>query len=99
MNTFKLVLSSAAALSLVFAGTAANAEAIRSGAATPGVVSVKKTKLLRTTAPAANESKAIIKTSDGSTLWLSALAAVAAGTALYFIAEDGEEAVDDSPGA
>jgi hypothetical protein len=95
--TFKTVLSSAATLGLVLAGTAANAEAIRSGAATPGVVSVKKTKLLRTTAPAANESKAIIK-NDGSTLWLSALAAVAAGTATYFITRDGEEAID-SPGA
>lgn len=97
MITFKTVLSSAAALSLVFVGTAANAEAIRSGAATPGVVSVKKAKVLRTAAPASRESKAIIK-NDGSTLWLSALAAVAAGTATYFITRDGDEAID-SPGA
>ncbi len=96
MTTFKTLMSSAAALSLVFVGTAANAEAIRSGAATPGVVSVKKAKLLRTSAPETRESKAII--TQGSSLWLAALAAVTAGTALYVITDDGETAID-SPGA
>ena len=96
MNMLKNALSSALALGLVFTGTAANAEAIRSGAATPGVVSVNKAKLIRTAAPAERESKAII--TQGSTLWVAALAAVAAGTAFYFITRDGDTAID-SPGS
>lgn len=96
MNTFKTALRSAVALGLVLTGTAANAEAIRSGAATPGVVSVNKSKLVRTAAPADKESKAII--TQGSTLWIAALAAVAAGVAAYVIADDGSQAID-SPGA
>lgn len=99
MNMFKTALSSAAALGMVLAGTAANAESIRSGAATTGVVSMNRAKLLRMTAPAGRESKAVIA-NDGSTLWLTALAALAAGTAGYFLTRgsDGKVAID-SPGA
>ena len=59
MNMIKLAMTGAASLGLVLAGTAANAEQIRSSAATPGVVSVKKIKLLRTAAPAGRESRAV----------------------------------------
>lgn len=96
MNTFKTALSSAVALGLVLTGTAANAEAIRSAAATPGVVSVNKSKLVRTAAPADKESKAII--TQSSTLWMAALAAVLAGVATYIIVDDGNDVID-SPGA
>ena len=87
MTTFKTLMSSAAALSLVFVGTAAKAEAIRSGAATPGVVSVKKAKLARTTAPRKNESKGV------SNAALGGGAAIVAGLGIY-LAVDGD---DDSP--
>ena len=98
MNMFKIALSSAAAFGMVLTGTAASAESIRSSAATPGVVSMNKAKLLRYSAPAARESNATI--AEGSTLWLAALAALAAGTAGYFLTRDsnGNTAID-SPGA
>lgn len=93
MTTFKTILSSAAALGLVLAGTAANAEAIRSGAATPGVVSVKKAKLVRTAAPAKKESKALV-----GNFPIAVAAAMVAGGGLYFIAkDDGTADVFDSP--
>lgn len=98
MNMIKTALSSTVALGIVLTGTAANAEAIRSGAATPGVVSTSKAKLLRTSAPAAGESKARI--TEGSNLWTAALAAVLAGTAGYFLTrDDNGNQVIDSPGA
>ena len=98
MNMFKIALSSAAAFGMVLTGTSANAESIRSSAATPGVISMSKAKLLRLSAPAGRESKATI--SQDSTLWLAALAALAAGTAGYFLTRDsnGNTAID-SPGA
>ena len=103
MNMFKIAMSSAAALGMVLAGTAANAESIRSGSATTGattgVVSINKAKLLRTAAPAGRESKAAL--TEGSTLWIAALAAIAAGAAGYLITRDdnGKITAIDSPGA
>ena len=79
MNMIKIAMTGAASLGLVIAGTAANAEQVRSGAATPGVVSVKKAKLQRTVAPAARESRA----ASGSDIGLGLLAAGVAGTGAY----------------
>ncbi|MEI6641212.1 MAG: hypothetical protein WCL10_04195 [Novosphingobium sp.] len=54
MNTFKIALTSAAALGLVISGTA-NAEATRAAGSFPGVVS----KAVRTKAPKHRESSAV----------------------------------------
>ena len=62
MNMKKIALASAASLGLVLAGTAANAEPVRAAAATPGVVSVKKLKVVRTAAPKGRESLAAAST-------------------------------------
>lgn len=78
MNMFKIALAGAASLGLALAGTAANAEQVRPAAATPGVVSVKKAKILRTTAPAARESRI-----SGATAGVAVVAAGAAGFGLY----------------
>lgn len=90
MNMIKLAMTGAASLGLVLAGTAANAEQIRAATATPGVVSVKKAKLLRTAAPAGRESRAV----EGTDVVIGLLAAGGAGTALYFATKG-----DDSPGS
>ena len=90
----KTALSSAVALGIALSGTAANAEAIRSGAATPGVVSVNKAKLTRTSAPAKDESKAYV-----GNVPIAAAAAAAAAVGGYFIAKgDGTADVFDSAG-
>lgn len=79
MSMFKISMVGAAALSVALAGTAANAEAVRASAATPGVVSVKNMKVLRTTAPAKRESREV----TGTDIGLGLLAAGAAGVGIY----------------
>lgn len=94
MNMIKTALSSAVALGIALSGTVANAEAIRSGAATPGVVSVNKAKLARTSAPAKDESKAYV-----GNVPIAIAAAFAAGIGGYFIARgDGTADIFDSSG-
>jgi hypothetical protein len=90
MNMIKIAMTATASLGLVLAGTAANAEQVRSSAATPGVVSVKKAKLARTTAPAARESRAV----EGTDIVIGVVAAAGAGFAAYEITKS-----DDSPGS
>lgn len=87
MSMFKIVMVGTATLGVVLSGTAANAESVRSGAATPGVVSVKKLKMLRTSAPAGRASRDV----SGTDVGLGLLAAGAAGLALY------EATKSDSP--
>jgi len=58
MSRLKSVLAGAAVLGMVFASTAAHAEAVRAANAFPGVVSAKKVLLARTLAPKKRESKA-----------------------------------------
>jgi hypothetical protein len=79
MNMFKIAMAGAATLGVVLAGAAANAEPVRAAAATPGVVSVKKLKALRTTAPSGRESREV----SGTDIGLGILAAGAAGFGLY----------------
>lgn len=79
MSMFKIAMAGAATLGVVLAGAAANAEPVRAAAATPGVVSVKKLRVLRTTAPASRESREI----SGTDIGLGLLAAGAAGFGLY----------------
>ncbi|KUR73681.1 hypothetical protein AQZ52_01555 [Novosphingobium fuchskuhlense] len=79
MSLFKIALASAATICVAFAGTAANAEPVRAAAATPGVISVKKVKAVRTTAPVSRESREV----SGADIGLSILAAGAGGFALY----------------
>lgn len=79
MSMIKFAMASAAALGVVLAGTAANAEPVRAGAATQGVVSVKKTKVLRTNAPAGRESREV----SGTDIGLGVLAAGAVGFGVY----------------
>jgi hypothetical protein len=90
MNMIKIAMTGAAALGLALAGTAANAEQIRASAATPGVVSVKKAKLLRTAAPAGRESRAV----EGTDIVIGLFAAAGGGFAAYEITK-----ADDSPGS
>lgn len=90
MSIFKIAFAGAATLGVVLAGTAANAEPVRAAAATPGVVSAKKVKVLRTSAPARRESRE----TSGTDIALSIGAAGAAGVALYEITKG-----DDSPGS
>jgi hypothetical protein len=90
MNMIKIAMTASASLGLILAGTAANAEQVRSSAATPGVVSVKKAKLARTAAPAARESRAV----EGTDVVIGVVAAAAAGFAVYEITKS-----DDSPGS
>ena len=87
MSMFKIAMAGAATLGVVLAGTAANAEPVRSSAATPGVVSVKKMKILRTTAPSDRASRAV----SGTDIGLGILAAGGAGIGLY------EATKSDSP--
>lgn len=79
MSMFKIAIAGAATLGVVLAGTAANAEPVRAAAATPGVVSAKKLKTLRTTAPASRESREV----SGEDIGIGLLAAGAGGFALY----------------
>jgi hypothetical protein len=79
MNMFKIAMAGAATLGVVLASTAANAESIRAGAATPGVVSVKKLKITRTPAPASRESREV----SGADIGIGLLAAGAAGFGIY----------------
>lgn len=65
MSIFKIAFAGAATLGVVLAGTAANAEPVRAAASTPGVVSVKKLKALRTAAPADRQSRAVSGTDVG----------------------------------
>lgn len=98
MSKFTNAMASAAALGLVFASTAASAEPVRASAALPGVVSVKKSKIIRSSAPAGEESNA--RRFYGADLAAAIGAAVAAGVGVYFIVRnDGDGAiVSDSPG-
>lgn len=79
MNMIKMAMAGAAALGVVLAGTAANAEPVRAAAATPGVLSAKKLKTVRTTAPAARESREV----SGTDIGLGLLAGVAVGFGVY----------------
>ncbi|WP_298190267.1 hypothetical protein [Novosphingobium sp.] len=86
MSMFKIAMAGAATLGVVFASTAANAETIRAGAATPGVVSVKKTKVIRTAAPASRESREV----TGTDIGIGVLAAGAFGFGLYEATKSGD---------
>ena len=90
MSIFKIAFAGAATLGVVLAGTAANAEPVRAAAATPGVVSVKKFKVLRTSAPAKRESREV----SGTDIGIGLLAAGAAGIGIYEATKG-----NDSPGA
>jgi len=79
MSMFKIAMAGAATLGVVLAGTAANAEPVRAAAATPGVISVKKPKILRTTSPSSRESREV----SGEDIGLGLLAAGAAGFGIY----------------
>ncbi|GEN99650.1 hypothetical protein NSE01_14830 [Novosphingobium sediminis] len=79
MSMIKMAMASAAALGVVMAGTAASAEPVRAAAATPGVVSVKKIKTSRTTAPSARESREL----SGTDIGLGLLVAGAVGVGVY----------------
>lgn len=79
MNMIKIAMTGAASLGLVLAGTSANAEQVRSGAATPGVVSVKKIKVKRTAAPVARESRG----ASGADVGVGILAAGVGGAGAY----------------
>jgi len=79
MSMFKIAMAGAATLGVVLASTAANAEPVRAAAATPGVVSVKKLKPLRTNAPASRESRAV----SGTDIGLGLLAGAAVGVGVY----------------
>lgn len=79
MSMFKIAMVGAAALSVVFAGAAANAEPVRAAAATPGVVSVKKVKVLRTNAPSSRESREV----TGTDVAIGLLGAGAVGFGVY----------------
>ena len=96
MNIIKLVVTGTAALGMIFAGTAANAEAVRSSASMPGVVGAKKIgpKTKRTVAPTEGESNVTSYASYG----LAVLAAIAAGYAVYEIVDDGNNGFVVSPG-
>lgn len=88
MSMIKIAMASAAALGVVLASTAASAEPVRAAAATPGVVSVKKIKALRTTAPSTRESREL----SGTDIGLGLLVAGAVGVGVY------EATKSDSPG-
>ncbi len=79
MSMFKIAMAGAATLGVVLASSAAYAETVRPGAATPGVVSVKKTKGIRTTAPVGRESREV----SGTDVGLGLLAAGAFGVGIY----------------
>ncbi|MBY0392547.1 MAG: hypothetical protein K2Q27_04680 [Novosphingobium sp.] len=88
MSMLKIALAGSVAFGVILAGTAANAEPVRASAATPGVVSVKKIKALRTTAPVSRESRE----ASGTDIGLGLLAAGVGGFAIY------EATKSDSPG-
>ncbi|MBU6393173.1 MAG: hypothetical protein KGQ75_01225 [Sphingomonadales bacterium] len=79
MSIFKIAFAGAAMLSMVLIGSAANAEPVRAGAAIPGVVSVKKFKMLRAAAPSKRESRE----GSGTDVGLGLLAAGIAGFGVY----------------
>jgi hypothetical protein len=79
MNMFKIAMVSAAALGVALGGATANAEPVRAAAATPGVVSIKNLKVLRTTAPSKRESREV----SGTYVGLAFLGGGAAGFGLY----------------
>jgi hypothetical protein len=56
----KIAMVGAVSLAMVLASTAANAEPVRAAASMPVVVSAKKLKPLRKTAPASRESRATV---------------------------------------
>ncbi len=86
MSMFKIAMAGAAALGIVLSGAAANAEPVRAAAATPGVVSVKKIKALRTTAPSSRGSREV----SGTDIGIGVLAAGAAGVALYEVTKSND---------
>lgn len=88
MSIIKMAMIGAASLGVVLVGAAANAEPVRAAAATPGVLSAKKMKPLRTTAPASRESREV----SGTDIGLGILAGVAVGVGVY------EATKSDSPG-
>lgn len=79
MSMLKNTMVGVAALGVLLASSAASAEPIRAAAATPGVVSVKKAKVLRTTAPVSRESREV----SGTDVGLGLLAAGAFGVGIY----------------
>lgn len=89
MSMLKIAMVGAATLSVVLAGAAANAEPVRAAAATPGVVSVKNFKAIRTTAPSKRASREV----SGTDIGLGLLAGAAAGVGLYEATKP-----SDSPG-
>lgn len=89
MSMMKIAIAGAAALGVVLASAAANAEPVRAAAATPGVVSVKKAKVLRTAAPSARESRAV----SGTDVGLGLLAGGLAGFGIY----EATKSSNDSP--
>ncbi|WP_156309848.1 hypothetical protein [Novosphingobium sp. AAP93] len=76
---FKIAIAGAATLGVVFASSTACAETVRAGAATPGVISVKKTKVRRTTASSGRESREV----SGTDVGLGILAAGIIGVGVY----------------
>lgn len=89
MNMIKFAMVGAVTLSTALASAAVNAEPVRAAAATPGVVSVKKIKALRTAAPHAREARAV----SGTDIGLGLLAGAAAGFGLY----EATKNTNDSP--
>ena len=95
MSMFKNAMAGAAALGMVLASTAASAETVRASAALPGVVSVKKNKIARTSAPTSRESNAVV---TYSTYALALTAAAAAGVATWLITRNNDGSASfDSP--
>lgn len=88
MSMLKNTMVGVAALGTVLASTAASAEPVRAAAATPGVITAKKLKNLRTVAPTSRESREL----SGTDIGLGLLAGVAVGVGVY------EATKSDSPG-
>ena len=89
MNKFKTALAGAAAIGLILAG-AANAEPIRANTTLPSNTLVKKSKIVRSSAPAKREARAI----GGTSIALGLLVAGAAGVGIY----EATKSDDDSTG-
>lgn len=79
MSMLKNTMVGVAALGTVLASTAASAEPVRAAAATPGVITAKKLKNLRTVAPTSRESREL----SGTDIGLGLLAGVAVGVGVY----------------
>lgn len=86
MSIFKITMAGAATLGVVLASSTAYAETVRASAATPGVVSVKKTKVLRTAAPAGRVSREV----SGTDIGLGLLAAGAVGVGVYEVTKSSD---------